>query len=47
MRTALLEIRVVVEAGLSPLDAMVTRRLIKDFLFAVGASKQVVQSHPS
>ncbi|AGG32946.1 hypothetical protein D521_0376 [beta proteobacterium CB] len=29
-----------------PLDAMVTHRLNKSFLFAVGASKQVVQSYP-
>jgi hypothetical protein len=29
-----------------PLDAMVTHRLNKDFLFAIGASKQVVQSYP-
>jgi hypothetical protein len=29
-----------------PLDAMVTHRLNKNFLFAVGASKQVVQSYP-
>ncbi|WP_293624399.1 hypothetical protein [Polynucleobacter sp.] len=29
-----------------PLDAMVTHRLNKHFLFAVGASKQVVQSNP-
>lgn len=29
-----------------PLDAMVTHRLNKEFLFAVGASKQVVQSYP-
>ena len=29
-----------------PLDAMVTHRLNKGFLFAVGASKQVVQSYP-
>lgn len=29
-----------------PLDAMVTHRLNKSLLFAVGASKQVVQSYP-
>jgi hypothetical protein len=29
-----------------PIDAMVTHRLNKTFLFAVGASKQVVQSYP-
>jgi hypothetical protein len=29
-----------------PLDAMVTQRLNKNFLFAVGASKQIVQSYP-
>jgi hypothetical protein len=29
-----------------PLDAMVTHRLNKHFLFAVGASKQLVQSYP-
>ena len=29
-----------------PIDAMVTHRLNKHFLFAVGASKQVVQSYP-
>jgi hypothetical protein len=29
-----------------PIDAMVTHRLNKSFLFAVGASKQVVQSYP-
>jgi len=29
-----------------PLDAMVTHRLDKHFLFAVGVSKQVVQSYP-
>jgi hypothetical protein len=29
-----------------PLDAMVTHRLNKSFLFAVGASKQIVQSYP-
>jgi hypothetical protein len=28
-----------------PLDAMVTQRLNKNFLFAVGASKQIVQSY--
>jgi len=28
-----------------PLDAMVTHRINKSFLFAVGASKQVVQSY--
>lgn len=29
-----------------PIDAMVTHRLNKNFLFALGASKQVVQSYP-